>query len=880
MRTLSLFLTFLLLILISSGICIAQISVRVAETYKASEAFKKIYVSIEDHTVWAISSAGKVYYKKAADVDFVIYPPMSSAVVSDLAGFNESEMYFLEAPMQVTSIKDGISRFISLPFAGITRVNNIAVIYQKKLNAVVNKEDLLAIATNIDMYTVARGQTAEINTYPYVNAPVTAERDWRITHSGYHTVDFRYKYPSGGRCFDADYVNLNQMGGTTYMSVIPDKGSYPAKINATLFGYQVMDPPSQGGGRYTINFWGTDNGLYVKNSQECFGATVRNFLPGIAVNGLESVQSLTTLYKQDFVFAATNTGVYYTPASVFNEIPIGYPALSTMSLVAVPGTTGQKVNSLSADIYEFGRNVGGNSELLYPVECTKILWTASETGISRLEVTVDTQYYKNHPFVITGLYNTAIVGNQVIPTSEIIPGQNLNMNIRLLEHWGQLLIQWFRNGTEVPEWQGKRSVVLTQRGQYHVKVTTVCENLTISTAPITVEERGAPIITFSYPPEITLCENQTQSLSTLSRADYSYRWFKDNVQIAGASASYTVTVPGRYRVEVSNTPGVYVSSAEVQVRQVTLAKPVIIPGKALYCEDETAVLSVGNPDGFKTQWFFNGSELTVEANKNLISATKAGQYTVTVENAEGCRKSSDNFALAFAALPAFSILCDKASLCYGETATLSASVAATAYRWSTGETTPTIRVKNAGTYSLELVNAAGCKKTAALDISVLPEVVLSEPAEVKICTVAGESTRLTADAGFKSYSWNGIKGSAHLDVSVAGDYVLEVENDFGCKASTIYRVVSSCSEVIILNTFSPNNDGINDRWKIGGIENDASAELIIYNRYGNVVYRATGCCLSWDGTSNNNSLPVGTYFYTLETKQKASVLRGSITIIR
>ena len=205
---------------------------------------------------------------------------------------------------------------------------------------------------------------------------------------------------------------------------------------------------------------------------------------------------------------------------------------------------------------------------------------------------------------------------------------------------------------------------------------------------------------------------------------------------------------------------------------------------------------------------------------------------------------------------------------------------ATAYRWSTGETTPTITVKNAGTYSLELTNAAGCQKTATLDVSVWPEIVLSKPAEVKICTVAGESTRLIADAGFKSYTWNGRKGTAHFDVSVAGDYMLEVENDMGCKASTIYRVASSCSEVIILNTFSPNNDGINDRWKIGGIENDTSADLTIYNRYGDVVYQSKGCCLSWDGTSNNNSLPVGTYYYMLQTKQKASVLKGSVTIIR
>ncbi|WP_442267608.1 DUF7507 domain-containing protein [Tenacibaculum sp. ZS6-P6] len=78
-------------------------------------------------------------------------------------------------------------------------------------------------------------------------------------------------------------------------------------------------------------------------------------------------------------------------------------------------------------------------------------------------------------------------------------------------------------------------------------------------------------------------------------------------------------------------------------------------------------------------------------------------------------------------------------------------------------------------------------------------------------------------------------------------------------------------DVIIYNIFTPNNDGDNDLFVIGGIESFPNNRLEIFNRWGNLVYKKSGYDNTWNGTSNgrvtiqvNEKLPTGTYYYVLD----------------
>lgn len=86
---------------------------------------------------------------------------------------------------------------------------------------------------------------------------------------------------------------------------------------------------------------------------------------------------------------------------------------------------------------------------------------------------------------------------------------------------------------------------------------------------------------------------------------------------------------------------------------------------------------------------------------------------------------------------------------------------------------------------------------------------------------------------------------------------------------------------------TPDGDGVNDFLVIPGIENFPDNELIIFNRWGNEVYKQVEYANQWDGFLNigtgleGSQLPTGTYFYVLDTKdKKIGVLKGFIYLQR
>jgi gliding motility-associated-like protein len=89
------------------------------------------------------------------------------------------------------------------------------------------------------------------------------------------------------------------------------------------------------------------------------------------------------------------------------------------------------------------------------------------------------------------------------------------------------------------------------------------------------------------------------------------------------------------------------------------------------------------------------------------------------------------------------------------------------------------------------------------------------------------------------------------------------------------------SEVVVPNGFTPDGDGINDKFVIPGLSASASKVLNIFNRYGNKVYESTDYQNDWDGTSSLNGveLPDDTYYYVLEL-DGGEVIQGFVYINR
>jgi gliding motility-associated-like protein len=111
----------------------------------------------------------------------------------------------------------------------------------------------------------------------------------------------------------------------------------------------------------------------------------------------------------------------------------------------------------------------------------------------------------------------------------------------------------------------------------------------------------------------------------------------------------------------------------------------------------------------------------------------------------------------------------------------------------------------------------------------------------------------------------------------------------------VYRVVAHSNEmyvhsisntikvpqehaIFVPNVFSPNNDGINDYFRVMGKGLD-HITIEIYNRWSQQVFEAPHLTEIWDGTYRGKQCPIGTYVYQLKIDKKISH-SGTVTLIR
>ncbi|HEY4327019.1 MAG TPA: PKD-like domain-containing protein [Mucilaginibacter sp.] len=118
---------------------------------------------------------------------------------------------------------------------------------------------------------------------------------------------------------------------------------------------------------------------------------------------------------------------------------------------------------------------------------------------------------------------------------------------------------------------------------------------------------------------------------------------------------------------------------------------------------------------------------------------------------------------------------------------------------------------------------------------------------------------------------------------VTGDvdrtYTLTVTDSRGC-VSQSETLVKVSPKISIDNTFTPNGDGVNDVWNITGLIAYTDATVDIFTRYGQKVFHSLGYPKAWDGTYNAQPVPVGVYYYVIDTKANDQVLSGYVTVIR
>ncbi|MEM6319867.1 MAG: gliding motility-associated C-terminal domain-containing protein [Bacteroidota bacterium] len=103
-----------------------------------------------------------------------------------------------------------------------------------------------------------------------------------------------------------------------------------------------------------------------------------------------------------------------------------------------------------------------------------------------------------------------------------------------------------------------------------------------------------------------------------------------------------------------------------------------------------------------------------------------------------------------------------------------------------------------------------------------------------------------------------------------------------CSTATVTLTVGQDAECIIPTIMTPNDDGVNDAFLIPCIEtgNFPGNEVIIFNQWGDEIFRAAPYNNDWEGTFNGEDIPVGTYYYVISFDRNTEPKAGFIIIER
>jgi gliding motility-associated-like protein len=93
-------------------------------------------------------------------------------------------------------------------------------------------------------------------------------------------------------------------------------------------------------------------------------------------------------------------------------------------------------------------------------------------------------------------------------------------------------------------------------------------------------------------------------------------------------------------------------------------------------------------------------------------------------------------------------------------------------------------------------------------------------------------------------------------------------------------------DIEISKVVTPDGDGVNDQWIVTNIEKFANNKIVIVDRWGSVIYAASGYnngSIAWDGINQDGAnVPTGTYFYSLSVRYGGDSIEktGFIELIR
>jgi|GEM_PF-1966854 len=438
------------------------------------------------------------------------------------------------------------------------------------------------------------------------------------------------------------------------------------------------------------------------------------------------------------------------------------------------------------------------------------------------------------------------------------------------------------------------------------------------TQPITVLDTASARFSFTSP----TCDGSPvnfydQSVSPAGINIATVTWnFGDGspAQTAPAGSSVTHSFPawGDYIVTMFNT-------STDGCLSTTISKPIHIDpnpvanfsfGQSSVCLPNALISvinnsSIADASGLIYSWDFgDGSPLSSAfAPSHLYAGTGPYFVTMVVKSAVGCTRTLTRLVDFIHPQPHANFTTNRKTACLGESVIftdITDPLGTTAeWHWDLGDgsiqSVPTFTYTYTDTLeyhtSLFIVNNLGCHSDTMNKLfKVYPNPTVDAGKDRMVLQGGVITLDPTAEGVELQYLWtpnvyffngiNNIKAPTARDIMDDIAYTLTVTARGGCRRTDL-MFIKVLKPPSIPNTFSPNNDVINDKWVIKYLNDYPDARVEVFTRTGQLVFQsAKGYPTPWDGTRNGKALPVDTYYYIIEPGFGRDPITGYVTIIK
>ena len=283
-----------------------------------------------------------------------------------------------------------------------------------------------------------------------------------------------------------------------------------------------------------------------------------------------------------------------------------------------------------------------------------------------------------------------------------------------------------------------------------------------------------------------------------------------------------------------------------------------------------------------------------------------GNYSLTLTDDLGC---SEVVEVTLTAPPAiFASLSSQGVTCYGDEdgaifiENVTGGIPPYRYELNNGEEAsgfPSFGFLDAADYVVTVYDAEGCSWNGTITVEEPAELTVDLGLDVNL--ILGDSIELIANASdpfnLASVRWTGLVDTGCVNCLrhfvrpfETSDYSVTIIDSSGCVATDDIRLrVVKERPIYIPTAFSPNGDGYNDRFYIGGGNNVVQVEqLQIFNRWGEQVFsrksfQPNDPAEGWDGVFDGKLLDPDVFVYYAEISfidGEVILYKGSVTLVR